>query len=76
VTDGHSTEAPQVAEAEALSVSAEIVDSQGEVENHAGGGTSRNPSGLISSVFTDVADKDEDGDEDENQGHDHGPRKR
>jgi len=64
-------------ESQALSI--EIADSQGEVENHAGGGTSKTPSGLISSVFAegaDGADKDGDWDGDEDQGHDDRPRKR
>jgi hypothetical protein len=56
----HSREVPQVVATQSLS--AEIADSQSEVENDAGGGTSKRSSCLVSSVFADSAD-----DADENE---------
>jgi hypothetical protein len=47
------------------SLSAEIAGSQSEVENDAGGGTSKRSSCLVSSVFADSADSADDADENE-----------
>ena len=58
-------------------LSVEIADSQGEIENHAGGRTRKTSSYLLSSVFADGAeDADKREDEEEDRGHDHGSRKR